>query len=462
MTIRETVRSWFYNLLDLNVTDSVTRERMERLADLRDYYDGTHRKQLRVKPGKFDDNLTTNLVQLIIDKSVSALVGDPSDGHGLTWTFPSEEGEGTPKQIEWLNGIWEANQREIFLHKNALQGAESGIPAIKIVPDGAGNFHLVNINPLLLTVNVDEQDADKVTSYEIRYIVTENKKQVVYKEVTAPNGLTWTVETFIQRGGNSLTAAGPAVLWNYPFPPILVWQNLPAMDSPYGRSDVEGILRLQDRLNFVVSNISKIVRLYAHPNRYGRNITAQLEGGEIKMGPDDMPLFQGEGEIVQMPPVSDLPAAMEFEKDLRQLMFTIAREVDVSVFKDQVGAITNMGLRMMYKDTLEKLGTKRMLYGAAYQELNRRLLALNGYEPETCIINWPDPLPVNEVEEIAGLEADMRMQIVSRQTAQEARGYDPEQETERMSSEKATGDNAGAVLLRDFFNRGKPQGEQNG
>lgn len=455
MTLKDTVRGWLINLLDLNdLTDVATRNRIERLANLRDYYDGMHKQQLRVKPGKFDDNLTVNLVGLIVDKSVSALVGDPVDGQGLTWTFPSETEDNVPKQVSWLSEQWENNKREIFLHKNALSGAESGFPAVKLVPDGAGNIRLINLNPLLLTVENDAQDADKVTRYIIRYIVVENDRQVAYREdtfPTNPEAIAWTIETKRQVGGKRWELVNPPVLWQYDFPPILEWQNLPVTDSPYGRSDIEGIIPIQDRYNFLVSNLSKIIRLYAHPNRYGKNITAQMDGGEFKMGPDEMPIFSGDGEIIQMPPVGDLPGAMIFLQSLRESVFMLAREVDTLSLKDKVGQITNFALRVLYKDMLEKLGTKRLLYGAAYVELNRRMLVLGGFKPESCTIAWPSPLPVNEAEETAALQVDMNMGLVSKQTAQEMRGYDNEQETERMATETANSTNAGGLLLQSFF-----------
>ena len=88
MTIRDTVRSWLINLLDLDSLDMEARARAERLAEFRDYYEGAHKKQLRVKQGKMDDNITVNLCGLIVDKSVSALVGDPEDGRGQSERYP--------------------------------------------------------------------------------------------------------------------------------------------------------------------------------------------------------------------------------------------------------------------------------------------------------------------------------------------------------------------------------------
>ena len=466
MSAKDMLRNWLINLLDLSdVTDVATRNRMVRLAELRDYYDGIHARQLKVKAGKFDDNLTINLCGLIVDKSVSALVGDPADGHGLTWTFPSESGDTEPKQITWLNEQWQANNREIFLHKNALIGAETGFPCVKLVPDGIGkSLRLINLNPLLVTVQTDEQDSDTVTGYYIRYIVTENDKQVVYREETTPGPtsaedgtilpLSWLVVTKKQVSGKRWEIVS-TVNWLYPFPPILAWQNLPCTDSPYGHSDIESIIVIQDRYNFLVSNISKIIRLFAHPQRYAKNLTAQMVDGELAMGPDDMPSWQGEGEILQLPPVGELPGALLFLQSLRETVFALSREVDTLSLKDKVGQITNFALRILYKDMLEKLGTKRMLYGAAYQELNRRLLVLGGFEPEICVINWPDALPVNEVEETASLKTDMELGLVSIQTVREARGYDNKQETDRIAEEKQGVTNVGGLLLQNFFAKGQ-------
>ena len=463
MTLRDTVRNWMMNFLDLgDPATQANRERMDSLAMLRDYYDGLQKAQLRVKSGKFDDNLTINLCGLIVDKSVSALVGDPADGQGLTWTFPSETEDTTPPSVTWLDELWQANHRDEWLHKNALQGAMTGFPAVKIVPNGSGDIRLVNINPLILTVETDPSDLERIIKYIILYHVTEGNKETTHKEETFPDNPSlpayWTIETSKKIGGEKWELVGPPVKWEYDFAPILTWQNLPVIDSPYGRSDIEGIIPIQDRYNFLVSNLSKIIRLYAHPQRYSRGLTANMVDNEFKMGPDEMPGFTGEGEIIQLPPVGDLPGAMQFLQSLRESAFMLSREVDTLSMKDKVGAITNFALRVLYRDFLDKLGTKRMLYGSAYIELNKRLLVLGGFEPEECTINWPDALPTNEVEETTALKADMELGLCSKQTAAEKRGYDFEDEQERIGEEGQSSDNAGGLILSNFFkNNNQPR-----
>jgi len=447
-------------------TDTANRERLEHLAQLQLYYDGHQNKMLRVRSGQFDDNITVNLISLIVDKSVSALVGDPADGQGVTWTFPSETEDEKPEQIAWLDAQWEANKKDIFLHKNALAGAESGFPAVKFVPDGAGNVRLLNQSAMMLRVETLPNDIDTIVKYTIGYTVEEDGKDVSYREVTTPTVSPLTAETVktstwvvkLERKDKGKWTPVSETPWDYTFPPILCWQNLPAIDTQYGKSDIDDVIQLQDRYNFLVSNLSKVIRLFAHPQRYTVNLTNQAAAEGTQFGPDMMPGYHSDGSngsgIFQLPPVGDLPGAMMFLQSIRQNAFDLAREVDTNTIKDKVGQITNFVMRVLYRDTLEKLGTKRMLYGEAYREINRRLLMLGGYEPETCTINWPDPLPINEVEETTALQTDLNMGVVSKQTVAEVRGYDWDDEQERMGNEKQASDNVGATLLRDFFRTG--------
>ena len=447
----DNAKTWIVNWLGIEQQTPRDKE----LKRLDEYYEGEHKEQLKVKPAAFNDNISANFCGLIVNKAVSALVGDPADGHGLSWTFPSELDGVKDAPIEWLDTVWDENNKEIFLHMNALAGAKYGYPAVKIVTDGVGGIELVNIKTKLLKVETDPQNAAKIIKYVIQYIQEEDNKQVQIREVTEPSGDGWSISTYRKVGAQKEVLDGTPVFWPYPFPPILSWQNLPDDDSPYGQSDIESIIPLQDRYNFVMSNISKIIRLYAHPQRFGKNLTQQIIEDYMAMGPDEMLLLEGDGEIVQLPNDANLDGSLQFANMLRELIFSIGREVDVSVFKDKVGAVTNMGLKLMYKDALEKLGTKRMLYGNAYQELNRRLLILGGYSPEICQINWPSPLLEDEVLEVASLKADMELGIVSKQTIAEIRGYDWEDEQERIGNEKMASDNAGGIILDRFFNSGR-------
>ena len=67
---------------------------------------------------------------------------------------------------------------------------------------------------------------------------------------------------------------GPDELWNYEFPPILHWQNLPLAGSVYGKPDVtDDMIELQDGINFNTANIQKIIDLHAHPKTWATGVT---------------------------------------------------------------------------------------------------------------------------------------------------------------------------------------------
>ncbi|MUG33631.1 hypothetical protein, partial [Psychrobacter sanguinis] len=63
---------------------------------------------------------------------------------------------------------------------------------------------------------------------------------------------------------------------------------------------------------------------------------------------------------------------------------------------------------------------------------------------ESTIV-WSEPLPENEQEEMAAVQGDLNMGIVSKQTASEKRGYDWEEtEQPRIQQEQANNDTLGA------------------
>jgi hypothetical protein len=105
---------------------------------------------------------------------------------------------------------------------------------------------------------------------------------------------------------------------------------------------------------------------------------------------------------------------------------------------DKLGALTNFGLRVLFMDALAKLHTKQELYGDALLELNRRLLVIGGFaNTDPGAIIWPEVLPVNEAEQVQAITSDLTNELVSKQTASTVRGYDWEQEQERIKADKA-------------------------
>lgn len=420
--------------------------RREDILTYRRYRRGEQKTFLRRRVGQVDDNLIINYTGLVINRSVAKLFGE-----GISFDLKDDADE------KYINAVWQANKQAIFLRRLALMAAEAGTGYIKIIPDGAMSAdgtivpRLVAIDPMWVDITTNPEDWEQVTQYTIRYnyIDATGHEAARKQEITlVEGGAAWEVTDYLDtgRGWEMLEQT----LWDYDFPPMLHYQNLPSPNSQYGVSDVsDDLIYLQDRVNFIASNMAKIIRIYAHPQRWGKRLG---NTSKIDIGPDEMVSFDGlEAELNQLEQLGDLAGSQQFLNFLRQALFDIAQTVDIDSIGDKLGALTNFALKVLYSDEIAKLQSKRETLGEALIELNRRMLILSGKaNADGGEVVWPELLTVNEVEQQQALQADLGMGIVSKETIAKLRGYNWQDEQERMQGEQAAGDNVGAAILRAF------------
>lgn len=400
-------------------------EQNKMVGQAMDYRYGKQPAQLKVKPGQFDDNLTVNFSGLIVDRSVSDMLGD-----GIVFDLPGEED--SPEQA-YINGLMDANHSDILLLKAALAAADGGNGYIKMIPDGVvgqdGETYprLVVLNPKHITIETLPEDHEMVIRYVIQYTLTDKDgKEKGYREITEHVPPTVDGEG-VETGGNFWTVTNYETMngrweqvnqttWEWYFPPIIHWQNLPNPYSAIGKPDLtDDIIELQDRINYLAANESKIIRYFAHPMRWGKNL-GKYE--TIESGPDKMLIVGDEGEIFQLDQLGDLAAANAFLGFTRQALFDISRTVDLDSLQDKLGSLTNFGLRVLHKDSLAKIDTKRLLFGTALLAMVSRLLEMKGFEnTDAGTIIWDDPIPQNEVEQMEMLEKQIDLGLVSKETA---------------------------------------------
>jgi len=477
MSIIDSIRGTMINFLFPETMSTERRAMLDRYGKLRDYLEGRHTRQIKVKPLQADDNIALNFCGLVIERSVSLLFGKP-----VKFDLP---GEDDAPESEYISTIWAANKQGILLHKLGIIGSTYGTPYVKIVPDGMMHMgkpypRLVALHPYCVSIETDDEDMEKVERYVLLYVIGEGKEQRARKEVIeriyaselketgeiyqTNETSYWTVSNYIaDKSTSGQWVLTSVVDWPYTFPPIVHWQNLPNAEGCYGKSDLEDVLAIQDRFNFIASNISKIIRYHAHPKTWARGLGVTQNAS---WGADEMIVAQTDSAMVEnLEMQSDLESSRAFALDLRQALFDISHTVDMTSMADKLGALTNFGLRVLFMDALNKNDTKRQLYGDALTELNRRLLVLSGMDETVADagkVVWQDALPVNEIEQTQALGADLQNGLVSKQTAAGARGYDWTQEEERMGSEQQAGDNVGAAILRAFGQGGgqnNPQGQ---
>lgn len=471
----------------LNTYDLPAEDMARRYAILRNYYNGDHRPQLKTRDDMQDDNTTKNFVGLAVDRSNSRLWKG-----GVKFMLP----DNATAQQEWINKVWELNKQNLILFQYGLHGGVYGTAYWKIHPNALLDPYtnkpyprLIPIDPEIIRIKPSPEDANEVESYVIEY--SEKHTQITgivdvinHREITrrardmetAENDEgeyllatdTWVIEEWEQSAvyGNQW-ALVESMPWDYTFPPILHQKNMPSLRNCYGDSDIDDVINVQDRHNFVSSNTAKIVKFFANPITFVFGISAKtmkenkLDSavGSLYAIPDK------EAKAMNLEMSSDLSSSRNLAQDLRQSIFDIAREPDITSMSDKLGALTNFALRVLYSDATDKNDTKRQLYGDALMELNRRLLVLNNWTGEASnpgTVAWGEALIVNLLEEMEIDEKALTMKIIDRETIikrYESRyGVDYEEVLAKLKQEKI--DNPPPVIAPNPFNRNQPETNQ--
>jgi hypothetical protein len=447
----------FLNRIANGLADRVLSQAQQQIITARSYRMGYQREQLNVRPNQYNDNITINECRLVVDRIVSQMFGK-----GIQLDF-HDEGETSSPEADYIHAILSANEEEVLFHRCGIAASESGTGYMMILPDGRVSEDGKTLLPRLMLQDSAfvemtslPEDYETVIRYTISYnIIGLDGKAVSKRRVIeqVPDTGQWLiVDSESSNGSGGRFVEVNRQEWPYSFAPIIHWQNRPSVSSAYGEPDLTpDVIELQDKINFSASNISKIIRLYAHPQRVGFNLGAS---SNIAVGPDTMPSYNADGRIDQLEPVGDLASSITFWRALRSQLFDVTRTVDVDALYDKLGQLTNFGLSVLYQDNLSLIDTKRELFSNMLEDLINRLLVLNNMQPVHVEVIWPDVLPRNEVEQVAGLQFDLDNSLVSKQTAAVERGRDWDRETERIAEEKTATGNVGAALLA-AFNKGQ-------
>ena len=415
------------------------------------YYKGDHHKHLARDNSQTDDNVRINMSGLLIDKGVSGLFGSGQAGSNMGVRF---EVSGAGAAQDYLNAVWDANLKDILLHNLGLNGGVSGHAFVKIV---AGDPpRVINLDPSIVTAFWDAVDIDRVLWYRVQY---GDKKQIRedYVRGRDDNGEDagyWDIYKYRQlaEGGAQWEQMGEVIRWEYDWSPVMGWQNLPFPNIYYGRDDLQHGGELNDSVNFVLSNLQRIIKHHAHPKTViiGAN---NLKVPEEENAPDRLWLIPNENaKVVNLELQSDLSSSLMFAQVLRRAFFDAGREVDPAGVADRLGDLTNFALRVLYGDTSQKRGTKQLLYGRGLKRVNQALLELGGLTG-TVTITWPDVMPVDDLEQARALDIDTEHGL-SRETYLQRRRYDPAQEFDRRANEALFDNMMEADRMLQFANMG--------
>lgn len=430
-----------YNSL-AEILEKEETNRLEQFRKAWDAYYGNLPKPLKVKSGMQDDNIRLNYCRLIVDKSVHFLFGKTLD-------FELEEGSDTAAE-QWLRDCWQHNQKMTTLQKLGINGGVCGHGFIKIQWNPGMLYpRLIVLDPETMTVTLAADDIGEILSYKIQYPSRDPKsrKPIMVRQLIEKDGEFWRIQDQVGsvENLNSWTTTHEQN-WPHSWPPIVDCQNLPAPNEFWGVSDIEpDILEVNNGINFVVSNMGRIIKYHAHPKTWGKGFSAN----ELKIAVDEtLVLPSPEAELHNLEMQTDLTSSNEFYKRLKEALHEVSHTPEVTTGKlESTGTLSGLALQILYGPLLEKTETKRQLYGDMLIELNRRLLELGGFGSDNITeLHWQAMLPADEKQKRETALVDRQLGV-SDDTLLTQLGYNPDLEREKAARDT---EQLGQELLTAF------------
>jgi hypothetical protein len=362
-----------------------------------DYYLGQHRENIKRKEGQANDNVTLNWSYKVVNAGVGFLFGKPV-------TFELDESRERSKAELYLDEVWADDPaggfvQSVFLKSLAQNGGVCGTAFVRIYPPVAsGRPRLVNINPEIVDVITNPDDVTDITAYHLVWPVMREEKKV-WKRHRIERGEAkdfWTITAELY-GSNGEWAADPSTgsggveEWPYDFAPIFHCQNLILANSVWGLSDLKDA-DLNDAINFVTSNVNRIIRFHAHPRTIGTGFAAnQLQTTAV----DQFWAIPGENaKVFNLEMGSDLASSRQHKADLEEAFHQVTDIPRLDPSSVNLGALSGFALRILYGPLLTKTADKRGTYGGMLQQINRALLVMRGFPADAPTnVVWQDPLP---------------------------------------------------------------------
>jgi hypothetical protein len=405
-------------------------------------------------------NVASNIVAATVNSITSFLFGDSIEisieGEDETKKEPSEE-------QKYLDEIWGKDETRLpLLQRLSQNGALSGQAFLRIVPKTDGSIRLIALDPHNVFVRTAPDDCETVQMYCIEYAIEEDHKDInktltTYKreeivrqdpQKDDPDTLdsfkdkdtVWSISHWTKVGEESeWKQIGEPYIWPYSFSPVFGCQNLVHANEYWGIPEcTKGLIALNKAINFVLSNINKVGKMYAQPILF-----APGSGGgylDIEIG---RIIQLGSSESIQSVPIhSDLANQLAF---LEKLYAVAERITSIPSIASGVtgampsGDISGVALRTRCIALLQKIEMKKHLYGKLLIDVSRAILHIKGKIPAPDVnLSWQEPLPTNTLEQ---LQAAMLKANIGFSTATILRelGADPDEEMEqaRIEQEKA-------------------------
>jgi hypothetical protein len=431
------------HLVAQHLAEQLAEEERQRLARYKAAwlrYDGEFPKPLKKKPDQPDHNVIVNLAALIVDTGVSFLFGKDV-------TFELDRQRDTPSAEEqWLEQAWQANRKQSLLMRLALNGGVCGHVFVKLV-QAQPYPRLVNLDPAIVKPTWDPHDIEKLVKVTIQFtgLRPSDGKLVTYRQRIEPDGAltgqgpaAWHITDEEQLVGSSVWVTTNEEAWPYPICPVQHAQNLPKPNEFWGKADLEkDVTDLNEALNFLLSNLNRILYFHAHPKTVGKGLAGT--GKQLDMAVDGTILIPAAADLYTLEMQGDLSSSLDLYHKVKEALHQVAQLPEIASGKvEDIGQLSGLALKILYGPLLQRTGVKRILYGDLLTDLNRGLLLLGNKSAERPITNvWQDALPSDPKTDAETAILDKQIGV-SEDTLMQKRGYDPDVERTKRAAHEPT------------------------
>lgn len=405
------------------------------------YYEGRHRPQLKVKPGKPDDNVVINQWKQGKDREITFLF-PKMPGFEL-----DENSDMDSPDEQWLRGAWDFNKGKKMLRRLARYGGMTGHIFARVMPADKpdGYPRLIALNPANVLVFWRADDYEQRLWYEIHYAMggTRYRQDIVQAE----GG--WRVIDYKLKVTGVINADGPTwveageTAWEFERGPIVDWQHIDRPGEFYGDNEAS-LLPLQDKVNKVASDTGKILRYYASPKTV---IQADMEPGKIvETAIEDAWLLPRDSEVKNIEMKSDLASSVAFGQMLIDAMKAEQRVVVLTGSAADFQRVTNLGVQTVFIDQLAKTDELWEQYEPGIADVCKTMLCVGKRAWDRQIkVTRSSPLPTDPKETMDVQKDELDLELVSKETIMRERGRNAQQERKLIDKEGAGNDN---VLIK--------------
>lgn len=202
--------------------------------------------------------------------------------------------------------------------------------------------------------------------------------------------------------------------------PLVHIQNTAVPFSYTGVSDVEPLIPLQDELNTRLSDRANRITMQSFKMYLGKNIE---NFDKLPVAPGRMWMSdEKDADVIEFGGDASSPSEDAHLSDIREAIDKISGVTPIAAgaIKGRIGRLTSAAaLRVTLQALLAKTEKKRTTYGSAIAQmcelslawLDRAGLFATTPEERRIEINWPNPLPVNELERLTEAEVKSRLGV---------------------------------------------------